>query len=166
MNGGLRSTNFMYRMSRPFNDTEIYIKGSIDLNTVPNEPTLLLTYEVAVIKPGEMTTQSIKSPTFQPFYTYQFSVPQPIVPNARIYTIVDDRYFYYCWSLNNVTVLNVLPCNFIDVFEFNRAKFIASPNDPPSTYLRLVRRDFGSFLSVNFDFDERTGMITRMVGYQ
>ena len=30
MNGGNRSTNFMYRIARPFNDTEVYIKGSLD----------------------------------------------------------------------------------------------------------------------------------------
>ena len=89
-----------------------------------------------------------------------------MIPNARIYTIVEDRFFYFCWGINSKIILNVEPCKFIDVFEFNRARFITSPNDPPATYLRLLRRDFGSFLSINFDFDERLRKLTRMIGYQ
>ena len=68
MNGGLPSTNFMYRITRPFNDTEVYIKGSLDPAVTGTMRSL--TYEVSIIKPGEMSFQNVKAPSFEPFYAY------------------------------------------------------------------------------------------------
>jgi len=169
------STYAMEKAFRVDNVHEVYFRARAIYQTVPG--TRKIAYEAAVMKPSEVVVTTLTTH----FRTIEVNStklpPQPTSPglfeHANVIIVVPEKLLYVCWSVykRDNTLTNVKAytdfrnnsCYMVDVFTVSKEFFNPLEISSAISCFTFVRRMYGPFISLNFDFSSGTFQPVRML---